>query len=204
LPGQYIELLDPKAPDTRAAFSIASIPRAESPGRFEIAAARGSSAEFLFDLEPGAELAMAGPRGKFVYRSAPDAAATFIGAGTGLAPLRAMLLGALASVGAPPPLSPRFVVVFGGRSESDLLWADELNSLAADPSLLAYSATLSQPSAAWNGRRGYVQAHLAELLAARRDTDMYICGPDAMVRACVEVLTAGVGIASERIYTEGH
>jgi NAD(P)H-flavin reductase len=205
IPGQYIELTDPTGPATQAAFSVASLPSSEVPGRFEIAAARGSSAQFLFDLTAGDELELSGPRGKFVFRSAPGAPVTLVGAGTGLAPLRALLLDALAKQGAAASLvSPRFLIVFGARALADLIWADEFRALAADPRLLSYQPTLSQPPSDWTGLRGYVQAHLASLLHDRRDGDVYVCGPSAMVTACVAVLTAQLGISSQRIYTEGH
>lgn len=204
IPGQYIELFDPNAPETPAAFSIASPPSAERPGRFEIAAARGSSAQFLFELASGVQLPMRGPRGKFVFHSAPGVPVTFVGAGTGLAPLRAMLLDGLAKQGAASSVAPRFLVVVGARAESDLIWSDEFTAFAADPSAVGYVPTLSQPSPAWHGRKGYAQTHLAELLAGRREGDVYICGPSAMVAASVEIVRDVAGVPTERVYTEGH
>lgn len=202
--GQYVELVDPRSPETRCAFSIASPPTPEHPGRFEIAAARGSSATFLFELTPGAELPMLGPRGKFSFRSAAGVPVTFVGAGTGLAPLRAMLLDALRVQSPGSAVSPRFLVVVGARAQSDLIWSDEFSRLAFDAASVGYVPTLSQPSAEWRGRRGYVQAHLAELLRGRAGGDVYVCGPSAMVTACVDVASKEAGVPPVRIYTEGH
>jgi NAD(P)H-flavin reductase len=47
-----------------------------------------------------------------------------------------------------------------------------------------------------------VQEHLAELVAASDDLEVYVCGLTEMVTDCVDELTSTHGITPERIVTE--
>jgi NAD(P)H-flavin reductase len=84
------------------------------------------------------------------------------------------------------------------------LWADEFRELAARHTNFRFEPTLSQPSPSWQGRRGYVQAHFAELAKPRERIHVYICGPERMVEHCVAALTHELGLDPARIITEGH
>lgn len=200
VPGQYVEFIDPDASASRAAYSIASIPDPETPGQFEVAVSDGTSASFMAAIEAGARLEIFGPRGSFVRR-AVDAPALFVGVGTGIAPLRAMLLDALRTGSRGD--QPRLLLLFGCRAREDILWEQELSALSAASPQFRFEPTLSQPEADWRGRRGYVQTHLAELAVPVDEIHVYICGSRAMVESCLRVLNE-IGIERNQITGEGY
>ena len=157
-----------------------------------LAVGPGTGAEVLAETGPDAELSIAGPFGAFTLPAGP--AVFLIGAGTGVAPLRA--LGAEEALGAEG--STLLVLLVGARSEDDLLWHDELTTAAERSSRFRYEPVLSQPSVAWRGRRGHVQDHLPELTRELpASVAVRICGSATMVEAAVHTLhELGIPIAA--------
>jgi ferredoxin-NADP reductase len=161
--GQWVDVhvVAPGGPDKRA-YSIASAPGAPLLELAVTAVEGGVVSPVLHAVELGAQLEVDGPHG-FFTRDEPELAqapALFVATGTGLAPLRSMLAEALAGEHSP------FTLLFGCRTEDDILWREELETWAARDARFRLEVTLSRPDAGWSGRRGYVQTHVQEL--ARR------------------------------------
>lgn len=201
LAGQYVELIVPTTGlAVKRDYSLASAFNSARPDVIEVAVTRvagGRASDSLHMMPVGTELEGVGPRGGFTFRARPDVPVLFVAHGAGLAPLRAML--GEASAAAP---RPRTTLLFGGRTERDLLWAEELRALAAVPSAaFRFEPTLSRASAAWRGRSGRVQAHLEALLPADRAVHVYACGLRGMTDDVVRV-ARGLGVASDALFTE--
>jgi NAD(P)H-flavin reductase len=217
--GQYVELRAPDDPNLDLPLSIASASDPNRPGRFELAVVRSANTEALLALGPGAELEARGPEGSFTRIVSPARSALLVGAGTGVAPLRAMLQEEFRGAG-----DAQVILLFGARSEPDVLWRDEFEALAARAPRFRFEPTLSSPSAGWTGRRGWVQEHLVELgrrltseasdersewrarrdggLAHKRAFQAYVCGHDAMVKDCALLLERDLAVPSESIFIE--
>jgi len=113
-----------------------------------------------------------------------------------------MLQAAVAEVKAPLRL------LFGARVEDDILYRDEFERWTHEIPGFRYDITLSQPSSSWVGRRGYVQEHVPELLAALR-TDaapatphLYVCGLERMVTAVRDLAREHLGVDRKHVHTE--
>src|SRR5262245_21610150 len=115
----------------RRAYSIASAPRPQSPDRFEIAVTRvqdgGSASRALHELAPGARLEIDGPHGFFTREQERQLPALFVGTGTGVCPLRAMLEDELRD-----PSGPPLGLLFGCRTEADVLYHGQLEAWTAE------------------------------------------------------------------------
>lgn len=202
VPGQWVSFRIPHGDGEilPRAYSIASAPR--DGGRFDVAVTRvenGPGSAFLHAMEPGRELTMTHAQGFFTL-DAPARPVLFVGTGTGLSPLRSMLHGWLGERDA-----ERFptAVLFGVRTEQDLLYGSELEELAKREPWFRFEPTLSRGGDDWSGRRGYVQAHLRELVGALGgDCDVYVCGLNKMIREVRRVLKEDLGFTRERIHTE--
>ncbi len=157
------------------------------------------SGQQLLKMAPGTTLTAWGPSGGFPWTKSLRAPAAFIGTGTGLTPFRAMLQAALTSQG---PLAAPLVVLAGHRDESRVLWRNEFETWAATHPHLTYSLTLSHPSHAWQGRTGYVQDHLLDLMDTSNPQEFYLCGHTPMVQQVREMLVERHGISAKKIYTE--
>jgi len=201
LAGQHIELLVPGATGQLAQkrdYSIATAPHPQRPDRFEIAVTRvdeGPASQVLHALPIGATLAAYGPKGAFRFRPEPRVPVLFVAHGTGLSPLRAMLLEALDDA---PPMT----LLAGFRTPEDVLWGDQLRALAAEhPTAFTFAPTLSRPPSEWTGLRGRVQAHVAQYVPADRRMQAYLCGLREMTDDVTERLIA-LGVGEKSIFIE--
>lgn len=202
--GQWVNLVIPlPAGEVKRAYSIASAPSGSS--RFELAVTRvegGPGSEYLHGLEVGATLRAIGPHGLFTRDPGDPAPALLVATGTGVTPLRSMLHAARRAGSAAP-----IWVLFGARFEEDILYREELEALARGATGIRHEVTLSQGGPAWAGRRGYVQAHVAELYGELRaagaaEPHVYICGLERMVKAVKDLCRSDLGIDRKRVHVE--
>lgn len=201
--GQWVNLVLPVGGDElRRSYSIASPPSAGP--TFQIAVTKvdgGPGSTYLHGVEPGAELVAIGPQGFFTRAREGDAPSLFVGTGTGVTPLRSMLLDALAR-GHERPLW----LLFGVRDVGDRLYLEELEALAANHDNVRVEYTLSRPGEGWRGRSGYVQSHVVELwrdLASRGEQPhAFICGLHAMVGGVRDVLKTELSVPRQQVHSE--
>ncbi len=168
------------------AYSIASAPRGDN--RFDLCLNRvpeGFFSNYLCSLPEGEAVKFHGPHGHFVLRH-PVRDSLFIGTGTGIAPLRAMLHWLLADPARHQ--GHEFTLIFGVRYQKDLYYNQEFLALAHEHPNFHYLPTLSRDNPGWTGARGYVQEHVRRLAHGRTDIDAYICGLRDMVIANRELL----------------
>lgn len=199
--GQWVDVhvQTPAGPDKRA-YSIASAPGGDDPARFELGVTRvegGAVSNVLHGLAPGDRLEVDGPHGFFTRQDAREQPAVFVGTGTGLCPLRSMIVDALRAEQGPP-----LTLLFGCRSEADILWRTELDAWAASGRVQVH-VTLSRPDAGWQGRTGYVQTHLQSLLqGVEPHPHVYVCGLSKMVVDVRRVLKEQLGYDRRSIHSE--
>jgi CDP-4-dehydro-6-deoxyglucose reductase len=196
--GQWISLVLPLAEgEARRAYSIASAPNGT--GALEIAVTKvegGPGSTFLHAMEPGATVRAIGPQGFFTR--AAGTPSLFVGTGTGVTPLRSMIVDAVAKGDTAP-----MTLVFGVRDVVDRIYADELDALAAAHPNFEVHYSLSRAGDAWSGRRGYVQTHVNELYQALGPTThVYVCGLERMVSAVRDLLRKQMGVERKQVHTE--
>lgn len=202
--GQWLSLILPLPEgEGRRSYSIASPPDGRS--GFELAVTRvdgGLGSKFLHDLAPGAVLRAVGPTGFFTRPRDAHQPSLFVGTGTGVTPLRSMLLDALAHDEAAP-----LWLLFGVRHEHDMLYKDELEALVAKHPNVRVEYTISRAKDDWQGRTGYVQTHVHHLwneLVAKGNgaPHVYICGLERMVGAVRDLLRKELGIERKQVHSE--
>ncbi len=201
-PGQWVNLRVPVGGrEEKRSYSIASPP--EPGARFSLAVTRvdgGAVSQALHELAVGAQLTAEGPAGFFTRAADAGHPSLLVATGTGLSPLRSMLLAAVAA-GAREPLW----VVLGVRHEEDALYEDELRALAARSPNVRALITLSRPRRAAE-HVGYVQQHvpalLTELAQLGEPPHVYICGLERMVKAVRDVARNQLGLPRQRVHSE--
>ncbi len=202
--GQWVSLVLP-LPDGegRRAYSIASAP--DGSARLAIAVTRvegGPGSTFLHELPEGATLRAIGPQGFFTRPRGVIHPTLFVGTGTGVTPLRSMILDALAAGDTSP-----MTLVFGVRNPEDRLYIDELEAIAGQHANFRLEVTLSKPPSGWAARTGYVQTHVEELwrdLEAKNagPPHAYICGLERMVGSVRELLRKHMNVERKQVHTE--
>jgi ferredoxin-NADP reductase len=184
----------------RLPYSIASAPEESAAGGY---------LEFLLKLEPdgwgphlrglrrGSSVEVQGPFGSFVLPPAPaEKQFLFVAGGTGIAPLRSMIVHALAA-----EIPGRLHLLYSARTSEDFAYLPELRKLARSGGLeLALNVTRRVP-ARWRGERGRITEAQLGTLVEEPATLCFVCGPSAMVDDVPRMLIR-LGIASERIRIE--
>jgi ferredoxin-NADP reductase len=205
VPGQFISMLAPKEGKTiTRAYSIASAPRDH---HFDICLNRvpgGFFSNLLCDLNPGQELDFHGPHGLFVLRQ-PFRDALFIATGTGIAPMRAFVQWIFADP--ERHAGKQIYLVYGTRYEKDVYYQEYFESVAHENSNFHYTVTISRPTEAWKGNKGYVQEYIRKIvgerpLELRTDMDAYICGLNDMVSAVRKLLMEEFGWDKKQVIFE--
>jgi CDP-4-dehydro-6-deoxyglucose reductase len=183
LPGQYVDVL--LRDGRRRAFSLANAPREDD--RLELHIRRvpgGTFSEHVFqNLKERALLRLRGPLGSFYLRKKDQRPVILVAGGTGFAPIKAIVEGALAN-----GFAGKIHLYWGVRARRDLYMHELASAWAAEHGALEYTPVLSQPLAedAWNGRTGFVHQALLEDFADFSPFTVYVSGPPIMVTAARE------------------
>ena len=199
--GQFVSTVatDADGKTQTRAYSIASAPRAN---QFDICVNRVESGFFsnlLCDLELGQTVQFHGPHGLFTLRQ-PLTDGIFIATGTGIAPMRGFVEWLFPENGEDRSQGRPVWLVYGTRHETELYYQKYFEKVAAERHNFHYLSTLSRPHEGWEGLRGYVQQHVAQIVTERAtqnhsapvvtaaepagfDIHAYICGLNDMVSA---------------------
>jgi NAD(P)H-flavin reductase len=144
----------------------------------------GAVSKALHDAEPGAVIGARGPFGTtWDLDSAAGHDVVIVAGGVGLAPLRPVVLGALANRGA----FRRVTLIAGARSPAEFLFRDQLSEWVARPDF-DVEMTVDVPASDWTGPVGFVTEPLARLPLDPDRTIAFLCGPEPMMRFSAEVL----------------
>lgn len=202
-PGQWVNLnLPGRDAQGRRAYSIAGASNTVGGAWLEFAVTHvrgGCLSPALFGLNVGQNACLEGPFGFFSRQGVQRSeSALFIGTGSGIAPLRAMILDALSDK---TVCDVPMTLLFGCRTEEDILYRSEFVRLDDEHTNFDLAVTLSRPAGDWHGRIGYVQSHLQHSLAERDYAHVYICGLSSMVRE-VRAVLKGHGFGRGSIHSE--
>jgi len=206
LAGQYVDIALPaEAGGTGRevrSYSFARAPANAQPTALDFFIRKvpgGAFTEWLFEQDrTGQTLNLIGPHGTFGLK--PDVGPIVcIAGGSGLAPIRAVLEQAILDRQAQRPL----LIVMGARTQADLYGLDAIDQIRRSwGGRFHFEPILSnEPEGSdWRGLRGLVHEHLPVLLGERSaEHSAYLCGPPAMIDACVGVLRSE-GVPAARIH----
>lgn len=182
-PGQFVTLDLPISEQRNKrwrSYSIASAPDGMNLIELLIVRAEpsaGGSAYIWDTWQPGAAVILRGPQGIFTQPAlAAGESLYLICTGTGIAPFRSMAQSWLQ--GGARPEGPVHLV-FGCRTEADLLYRRELEDLAGALPDFHYHPTLSRST--WEGHTGYVHPVYEALCEKKPPAQFMLCGWRAMV-----------------------
>ncbi|KAA9009415.1 NADH:ubiquinone reductase (Na(+)-transporting) subunit F [Histidinibacterium aquaticum] len=159
----------------------------------------GVVSSYLFGLEQGDRLEVAGPYGTFRVRDS-DREIVLIGGGVGMAPLRAIAHDQLSR-------NPerRLSYWYGARSLEDLFYDEEFRALDKAHDTFSWTVALSDPAPddKWTGETGFIHEVVLEKYLsthpAPENCDYYLCGPPLMMRAVTAMLD-DLGVEPETVF----
>ncbi len=200
-PGQFVTLDLPihEKPNKRwRSYSIASWP--DGTNVFELVIVLlegGAGTTWLFNnVELGTELTFRGAQGVFTLSEENYQKELFlICTGTGIAPFRSMAQ----YIKLKNIAHENIYIIFGCRTQKDLLYYDELSQLEKEMPKFHYLPTLSREE--WTGKKGYVHALYEELCANKPPASFFLCGWKAMIDEAKQKIQA-LGYDRKSIHQE--
>ncbi|MDA7948482.1 MAG: 2Fe-2S iron-sulfur cluster-binding protein [Hyphomicrobiaceae bacterium] len=219
-PGQFLTFAVPaagqKEPEMRC-YSLSETPTAKGYYRVTIkrldapyTAPSGTppgrvSNHFHNALQPGAVVETLAPAGAFRLDQTSNRPIIFIGGGIGITPLLSMLRWLIAT------RSRREIWFFYGvRNRGEHVMYETLQKLNAHTPNVRLLVAYSQPTPTCRKNvdyhvKGHISAELLRPLLERRNCEIYLCGPNAMMASLRGQLEA-IGVPGEDIRTEsfGH
>jgi len=153
----------------------------------------GAVSRALRTLRTGTTVGLRGPFGTgWNLPAAVGRDVLIVAGGIGLAPLRPLVLEALAA----PERYGAITVLIGARTPHDLLYGPELGRWRAMGARVL--VTVDRPSAQWRGDVGLVTSLFDRAEFDPRGATAFVCGPEVMIRAVARELSSR-GLDEERI-----
>jgi NAD(P)H-flavin reductase len=153
----------------------------------------GGVTRALGQLRKGAKVGVRGPFGKgWPLSEARGGDLLLVAGGIGLAPLRPVVLHALAH----RDEFRSVAVVYGARTPDDLLYHRELPRWAK---VLRLDVTVDRGDHAWEGHTGVVTKLLHRAVSDPSRTTAMMCGPEVMMRFAAREL-ALLGVAESKMF----
>ncbi|HRP17285.1 MAG TPA: FAD-binding oxidoreductase [Ginsengibacter sp.] len=152
----------------------------------------GAGTTYLFnEVKVGSQLSLRGPHGFFTLPETLDTDLFLICTGAGLAPFRSMIQ----DVSQTQKPHQNIYLIYGCRTQRDLLYYDELSRLDAEMEKFNFIPTLSREQ--WDGRTGYVHPVYEEICDTKASQSgdapkpalFYLCGWKFMINDAYKNLT---------------
>lgn len=150
-------------------------------------------------LKEGDTVALSGPYGEFYYRGKTPKM-VLVGGGSGLAPLRSLVLDNLEK-GVPADMT----LYFGAQSRRDLYYTEEFLALEEKHDNFHFVQSLSRPleEDQWEGNTGRITVHLEkdlkEMGIPGTDIEAYLCGSPGFLATVRQILTDN-GVPTSQIF----
>jgi anaerobic sulfite reductase subunit B len=190
-PGQFVMVY---------AFGVGEVPISvsgppEVPGELVVLTVRdvGAVTHAICSAEPGSVLGVRGPLGNsWPIEDAAGGDVVVVAGGIGLAPLRPVVLHAIAHRDSYQAVW----VLYGARTPQDLLYRDELEAWQYD---VGVDVTVDAADTTWLGRVGVVPKLAAQADFRPEAVSAFVCGPEVMIHYTVEALHER-GVPDEQIF----
>src|ERR1700752_1705943 len=159
----------------------------------------GAVSRALHDAQPGTVIGMRGPFGtEWGLADAVGRDLVIVAGGGGLAPLRPVVLGALAQ----RDRFGRVTLIAGARARDDFLFAEELGGWSRDGAVDVH-VTVDVPVQGWPGEVGFGTEPPGRLPLRPDRTTGFLCGPESMMRnGATELLRKGMAANDIRVSLE--
>lgn len=145
---------------------------------------------------PGTPLDLDGPFGSFGLPAEIDRPLLFIAGGTGIAPLRSMLIEHLSR-----PTRHPVSLIYSARSIDEFAFRTELTALESAGRITSYFTITREERPDWPGRRGRISEELLKEALPAANSICLLCGPPQLV-SDARTLLQHLGVAEKNVLVE--
>lgn len=147
---------------------------------------------------PGTPLALEGPFGTFGLPERVERPLLFVAGGTGIAPLRSMLIEHVSR-----PTSHPVALIYSARTVDEFAFRPELAALESSGRIASYFTVTRDEQSGWPGRRGRISEALLRDALPSIDSICLVCGPPTLVNDARSLLTQ-LGVRDDQILVENY
>ena len=196
LPGEYVLLEDDLHKLPLRSYSVANAPRPDGTVSLMVTrVADGETSRWVHErLRVGDTVRISGPYGTFIDHPGSIGPALYLAAGSGLAPIRALLEAELC-----PGARRSLTLVFSARTEADVIDRARFDRWQAKKQRFRFIRTLTR--GAGPPPHGRLPVLLPTICPDLSEHDVFIAGAPGFVVACVAAADA-LGARRERVHTE--
>jgi ferredoxin-NADP reductase len=196
-PGQFLFVtIKADGKELSKHFSISSSPTEKGHIEFTKKLSESEFSTALKALEEGDWARIDAPYGKFTFEGEHEKIG-LLGGGIGITPLRS-----ICRYCTDKRLDTKVTLLYGNRSESDIAFKEELETMQGQNANLKVVFTLNEPSSRWKGATGIIDAELVKKeIPDYEETVFYTCGPPMMVEA-MEKLVEKLGLPKTQLNRE--
>jgi CDP-4-dehydro-6-deoxyglucose reductase len=198
LAGQYVDFI--LKDGRRRAFSLANPPHHDEFLEFQIRHVPGGyfTSIVFNELKEKSLIRIEGPLGTFYLREDNDDPIIMMAGGTGMAPLRGMLLH-IFDTGIKRPIH----LFWGVRTQKDLYLQEEIDQWLKDHPQLQFTPVLSEPepSSNWQGATGWVHEVVTRTYPDMSGHEVYMSGPPPMIYAAKKAFH-DCGLPENKVFSD--
>jgi ferredoxin-NADP reductase len=183
--GQYL-FVTIKAEDGKELskpFSISSSPTEKTHIEFTKKLSDSEFSTALKALKKGDWARIDAPYGKFTFEGEHEKIG-LLGGGIGITPFKS-----ICRYCTDKRLNTKITLLYGNRSENDIVFRKEFETMQKQNENLKVVLLLNEPSSGWKGPTGFINAELIKKeIPDYKETVFYTCGPPAMVEAMEKLI----------------
>ena len=136
------------------------------------------------------------PYGQFTFESEYPKIALLAG-GIGITPFKSIIKNAIDK-----RLDSKITLFYGCRTEGDIVFKDELESMQGENENFKMICVVNQPSSDWKGETGIITVDMIKkALPDFKENVFYTCGPPPMVKA-MESIIGSLGLPKTQMKQE--
>ncbi|KAG9403652.1 NADH-cytochrome b5 reductase [Aphanomyces cochlioides] len=141
----------------------------------------GAMSKYLVELKEGDSVDVKGPNIKFTYKPSSRKHIAMVAGGSGITPMLQVALEILRN----PEDNTDVTIIFGNKTEEDIILRDELSSYEAIYPGLKVVHVLSEPSESWTGYKGFINEEILKeyLPGPSVENLVLVCGPPSMMHS---------------------
>ena len=196
--GQFMKVILGEGKEFEHYLSFSNSPTEKGFIEFTKKISESAFSKKLCGLQPGDEIKVQAPLGKFTLEGNESAKIAFLSGGIGITPIRSMVKYAVDK-----DLGTDMILVYANRTVRDISFHQDLEEMQKQYPKFKLAHILCEPAQNFTCSIGLMNAQIVKNeVPDYNERKFYLCGPPAMVESIKKMLMVELRVVKENIITE--